>query len=250
MRRLIESEILKLRSTRTFWAITLGSLLLIAVSAAAISAATSFGGSTHPGRDTLAVAGMSQTFALLLGVLGVTSEVRYGTITPAFLITPRRMPVYVAKLVTLALGGAFLGLLAFGEAAVLALPILSARHVVSQVDAGTLIGIIVGGAIAAALAAAIGVGIGAIVRNQAGAIVAALGLLYVLEPLLSIFPGIGDAVRRFGLGGLASGASGTTGFPSDANILGQVPSAIVLATYALAVLIAGGIVVRRRDVAG
>ncbi len=76
---------------------------------------------------------------------------------------------------------------------------------------------IVGGAIATALSAVLGVGLGAVVRNQVGAIVAALGALYALEPLLSVIPGIGSTVQRFGFGGLTSAVSGTAGFPTSAQ---------------------------------
>jgi ABC-2 type transport system permease protein len=247
--RLIRAEARKLLSTRTFWAITLGTLALIAVAVTATSAASGFTPGDHPALQVLALAGLAQTFALILGVLAVTGEFRHGTITAALLITPRRTPLLAAKLITLIASGLALGLVAFGEAAAIVLPILSARHVASQVDGATVGGIIAGGAIAAALAAALGVGIGTVVRNQVGAIITALGLLYVLEPLLSVLPGTGDVVQRFGLGGLASGASGTSGFPSSAHLLGQAPAALILGAYALAVLIAGSTLFLRRDVA-
>jgi ABC-2 type transport system permease protein len=249
MNSLIRAEALKLRSTRTFWAVTLGALVLIAVAAAAATAASRFTPGDDPARQALAPAGLAQTFALILGVLAVTSEFRHGTITPAVLITPKRTPLLAAKIIALTAGGLVLGLLAFGEAAAIVLPVLSARHVASQVDGGAVAAIIAGGAIATALAAALGVGVGAVVRNQVGAVIAALGLLYVLEPMLSIIPGIGAAVQRFGVGGLATGASGTTGFPSSAHILGQVPAALLLGSYALVVVIAGTMLFRRLDVA-
>jgi ABC-2 type transport system permease protein len=236
-------------TTRTFYAITLGTLALIAVAVTAASAASRFTPGDRPALQVLALAGLAQTFALILGVLAVTSEFRHGTITPALLITPRRIPLLAAKLVTLTASGLALGLLAFGEAAAIVLPILSARHIASQMDGATVAGIIAGGAIAAALAAAIGVGIGALARNQVGAIITALGLLYVLEPLLSVLPGTSDAVQRFGLGGLASGAAGTSGFPSSARLLGQVPAALILGAYALAVLIAAATLFSRHDIA-
>lgn len=49
------------------------------------------------------------------------------------------------------------------------------------------------------------------------------------------------------LGGLTSGASGTTGFPSNTHILGQVPAGLVLGSYAIAVVIVGAYFFRRRD---
>jgi ABC-2 type transport system permease protein len=248
MNKLIKAERLRLRNTRSFWAITVGVLTLIAAGVTAIAAASSFTPGDNPARQALSLAGLAQTLALVLGVLAVTSEFRHETITRALLITPRRTPLLVAKLVVLAATGLVIGLVAFGEAAAIALPVLGARHVASQVDGASVAGIIAGGAIAAALAGALGVGIGAVVRNQAGAIIAALGLLYVLEPLLSLIPGIGSGAAEFGIGGLASGASGTAGFPSSAHLLGQAPAVALLGGYALAVLIAGTMLFRRRDI--
>jgi ABC-2 type transport system permease protein len=245
---LIRAEVLKLRSTRTFWALAIGSLGLVAIAVTAMAAASQFTPGDHPVRQALALAGPVETFALLLGVLAVTSEFRYGTITPALLFTPGRTPLLGSKLITLTATGLVLGLLAFGGATAIVLPVLSARHITSEVDAASVAGIIAGGAITTGLAAALGIGFGTLIRNQVGAIVAALGGLYILEPLLSVIPGVDGAVQRFGLGGLTSGASGTTGFPSDAHILGQVPAAIVLGSYALALVIVGALLFRRRDV--
>jgi ABC-2 type transport system permease protein len=248
MIRLIRAELLKLRTTRTFWAVTLGALALVAVAVAVIAAATRFAPGDPPIRQALALAGPAITFALILGVLAVTGEFRHGTITPALLITPRRTRLLVAKLITLTAVGLILGLLAFGMAAAIAAPVLSARHLTGQLDGGTVAAIVVGGAIATALAAALGVGVGALVRNQVGAIIAVLGLLYALEPLLSLIPGLGGAVQRFGLAGLASGATGTTGFPASTRLLGQLSAALILAAYVLTVLAAGAVTFRRRDV--
>jgi len=244
---LIRAEVLKLRSTRTFWALILGALGLVVVAVTAMSAASQFTPGDHPARQALALAGPAQTFALLLGVLAVTSEFRYGTIIPALLFTPRRTALLGAKLITLTAAGLVLGLLAFGGATAIVLPVLAARHITSQVGAATVAAIVAGGAITTGLAAALGVGFGALVRNQVGAIVVALGGLYILEPLLSVIPGVNSAVQRFGLGGLTSGASGTTGFPSNTHILGQVPAALALGSYALALVIVGAVFFRRRD---
>jgi ABC-2 type transport system permease protein len=250
MYRLISAELFKLRSTRVFWVLTLGALAVVAIAVTATSLAGHFGPSDDPARQTLALAGPAQTFALLLGVLAVTSEFRHGTITPALLITPRRTPLLGAKLIALSAAGLVLGLFAFGGATAIVLPVFATRHVASGVDAAGLAGIIVGGAVTTALSAALGVGFGAIIRNQVGAIVAALGLLYVLEPLLSVVPGVSQGVQRFGLGGLASGASGTAGFTSSAHLLGQLPATLVLGLYAVGFLIAGATVFRRSDQSG
>ncbi|MGH3259144.1 MAG: hypothetical protein ACRDOU_27725 [Streptosporangiaceae bacterium] len=246
MTGLIYAEALKLRSTRSFWAITLGALAISTAAVAALSAASTFTPGDRPARLVLAIA-CPQGFALVLGVIAVAGEFRHKTITPAVLITPRRTLLLGAKLIALTGTGLVLGLLAYAGAAAAALPILSARHVASHIDAAGLAGVIAGGTAATALFAALGVGIGALVRNQAGAIIAALGLIYVLGPVLTAVPGIGSAIQRFGPTGLSSGASGTAGLSSGAHLLGQVPAAVILGSYALAVLLAGAMVFRQRD---
>jgi len=87
-----------------------------------------------------------------------------------------------------------------------------------------------------------------VVRNQVGAIIAGLALIYVIEPILTILPGIGNAAQTYGLGGLSSAASGTTPLHAGAHILAQMPAALLLAAYALAFLVAGAALLRRRDV--
>jgi len=248
MNKLLSSEALKLRSTRTFWLMSAGALALVAGGVASVAAAGTFNPADHPGREVLALAGPAQTFALLLGVLAVTNEFRHGTVTSVLLVSPRRARLLVAKALVVSAWGLVLGLVAFGAAAAMAMPLLAGRHVASQLSAGQLSQVIIGGAVTTALAAALGAGIGSAVRSQVGAIIAALGLLYVLEPLLSLLPGVSTAVQRYGIGGLSSGASGTTGFPSDAHVLSQAPALLVLGAYALIALVIGAAVLVRRDI--
>ena len=248
MTRLISAEALKLRSTRTFSLLAAGALALIIAAVAATAAASSYSPGASPARVTLALAGLAQTAALLAGALAVTGEFRHKTITLALLATPRRVPLLAAKLITLAAAGLAFGLVATGAAVAVALPVLAARHIPAGAGAAQLAGIIAGGGAATALAAALGVGVGAVIRNQAGAVIAVLGLLYVAEPLLEFVPGAGGAVQTYGLAGLVAGATDTAGFPAGAHLLSPVAAAFVLAGYALAALLAGAAVLRRRDI--
>jgi ABC-2 type transport system permease protein len=248
MTRLIRAEALRLATTRAYWLLAAGAIVLIAGGVAATAAATSFTPGTSPARATLAIAGLAQTIALLAGVLSVTSEFRHKTITPAVLITPRRTPLLTAKVITLAAAGLILGLAATGTATAITLPLLASRHIPAGLSATGAAAIIAGGGVATALSAALGVGAGAIIRNQAGAIVAVLALLYVAEPLVGFIPHLGTAVQRYGLGGLAAAATHTTGFPSGAHLLGQPAAALVLAGYAAIALLAGAALLHTRDI--
>jgi ABC-2 type transport system permease protein len=248
MIRLIRAEARKLRTTRTFYAMVIGALAIIAVGTTSLSLAGSFNLGDQPVRQILSVAGVAMTFALILGVLAVTTEFRHGTITSALLVTPKRTPVLVAKLVTLVIGGLLFGLIAFGGAAAITMSILTARHVVTHVTTGNVVAIVIGGGLATALFAALGVGIGAVVRNQVGSIIAALALLYVIEPVLTILPGISHAVQTYGLDGLSSAASASTPLESTAHVLSQAPALLLLAAYAAVFLFGGTGVLRARDV--
>jgi ABC-2 type transport system permease protein len=245
---LIRAEALRLRTVRVYWLLAAGGIAVIVGGVAPTAAATTFSPGASAARATLAIAGLAQTIALIAGALSVTGEFRHKTITSAALITPRRTPVLAAKLITLAAGGLVFGLLATGLASAVALPLLDARHIPAGVSGAGIAAIIVGGGITTALAAALGAGVGAIIRNQAGAVITVLALLYVAEPLLGFVPGLGTAVQRYGLGGLAAAATRTTGFPSTAHLLSQPAAALALAGYAAVALLIGAALLRRRDI--
>ena len=127
----------------------------------------------------------------------------------------------------------------------IALPILSARDVGTGTEGSTVFNLVAGNTVACALFAALGVGLGALIRNQVGAIIGALGYLFVVEPLLGIIPGFNDFVQKWFPGGASSEAAGTSSLEDP---LGQIPASLVLAAYAAIFLVAGLAMIRRRDV--
>ena len=89
MSRALAAELFKLRTTRTSWGVTLGSLALVLI----ISTIAALAGDFAPDdseRDLLEIAGLVQIFALVLGILIVATEFRHGTITPSLLAVPDR----------------------------------------------------------------------------------------------------------------------------------------------------------------
>lgn len=242
----IASELIKLRTTRTFYGVVLGALALLLVIFLAGSLAGDFETTREPAKEILPIAGLAQTFALILGVLAITTEFRHGTITPSLLAVPQRMRLVAAKVVAHAGGGLVFGLLAFSLGALIVLLILPSRGIATGVDSGDVVGAILGGAVGTALFAVLGVGIGAVIRNQVGAIIIALAWVFVVEPLIGIIPGLEDPVSRYGLGGLGNALIGMN--TGDTELLGRLPAGLVLAAYAAAFLIAGTALLRRRDV--
>jgi ABC-2 type transport system permease protein len=242
----IRSELLKLRTTRTFLGITIATLGLVALIAGAQAAADSFDAGSIPGVDLLDVAGLAQPFALVLGILAVSTEFRHGTITPTLLATPDRTRLMVAKLSAHIAAGLILGAVAYALAATLMWTILPLRDIPTGLPLGDGIEQVIGGVVCIALLAAIGVGVGAVVRNQVAAVIGGLGWMFMVEPLLTAIPTFGGWVEDYGIGGAITAVSGSA-FGGGADI-GQVAGGLLLLGYALLFALAGAALLRRRDI--
>ncbi len=246
MTRQLSSELLKLRTTRTFLSLMAGSLGLILVITIPVTAAASFKATTTPGRDLLGVAGLASLFALVIGVIGVTTEFRHGTITPSLLVEPVRVRLMAAKLAAQLLAGLALGAVCYVLCAVVVALILSGRGIASGFTTGDWIAAVIGGSVGTMLSAGLGLGVGAVIRNQAGAIVAVLAWVFVIENLLGVIPGgFGDAIKKFGISGVGGSLAHTAG---PAHRLGQLPAGLLLLGYMLVFVIAGTWLFRRRDI--
>jgi ABC-2 type transport system permease protein len=244
--RALSAELFKLRTTRTSWAVTLGSIaLVLIISLIAALTAEFTEADTAPGSDLLQIAGLVQIFALVLGILSVATEFRHGTITPSLLVVPDRVRLVAAKLVAALIAGALPGLVAAGLCSAIVLPLLSSRDIASELDSGGVIELIVGNTAACALYAAIGVGLGALIRNQVGAIIGALGWIFLVEPLLTLIPGFEDFTARWFPSGAANALAGTA---TNSDALDQVPAGLLLVVYAGLFVAAGTYVLRGRDV--
>jgi ABC-2 type transport system permease protein len=248
MTRLVIAEIFKLRTTRTFYGVVGGALGLVLLIVVVASATATWQPGDTPMRDLLGISGFAQVFALVLGILAVTSEFRFGTITPSLLIVPDRVKLTLAKLGASLATGLALGLAATGLAAAVGGAILNARGIDTGLTGSQVTNMIVGGTVATALYAALGVGVGAIVRNQVGAVIGTLVYLFVLENLLQIVKALRDPLAKYGFGGVGQGLTGTGEVGADHPPLGQVSAGLVLAGYCAIFLIAGIAMMKRRDI--
>lgn len=236
---LLRSEWIKLLSTRTTW-VMIGLGLL----GEALFAGLYVGfAPLHEIGDIDEVEtgiGLLMTLMLVLGVLIITTEFRHGTSSSTFLVAPRRWPVMIAKLaaaVLVALLGGLLYVLVNGG---LALPIYSGRG-------GTLpatddiVSVYAGVVVSFALLCAFGLGIGAIIRNQVGAIIAAIAVFFVISALPELLPGsIGEYFPAQTVGTLHGRAEG------DGNLT-QVEGGLFLAAWSLALVAIGTALICRRD---
>ena len=115
MTRLISSELLKLRSTRTAVALIASVVGLVVLIGLIASITADFEKDNVQTVDLLGIAGFAQVFALILGVLAVTTEFRHGTITPTLTVAPDRVRLVMAELVANVLAGLLLGVLPYGS---------------------------------------------------------------------------------------------------------------------------------------
>ena len=196
MIRLLSSELLKLRTTRTFYALIGAAFALIVTIAVLGAALGSFKHTGTAGRGLLAVAGLAPLFALVIGVIGVTTEFRHGTITPSLLVTPVRTRLMAAKLAAQLIAGLALGAMCYAACAALVAVILSGRGIPTGMSTSDWIEAVIGGAIGTMLYAVLGFGVGALLRNQVGAIVVVLAWVFVIENLLGIIPGGSETGSR------------------------------------------------------
>jgi ABC-2 type transport system permease protein len=244
----VGAELLKLRTTKTAVALigcALGFVILIAVPTALTA---DFETGEFAARDLLGlVAGPSTLVAFVLGILAVTTEIRHGTVTPTLIAAPDRLRVMLAKLAAHGLAGLLLGAICIGAGTAIALLGLSARDIETGLDSGDVAKIVLGQVLANGLWAALGVGFGALIGNQVGALVAGLSWTFLLEGLLGLLPEVGDAIQKYGPGG-ASSALGGIETENTGDLLTQLPGGLLFLAYAVAFVIAGTIMLRRRDI--
>jgi hypothetical protein len=241
----LRAELFKQRSTPTIAVLVIAMAGLVALAIAMhvlVPDAAEISSRDYQLKMFVVGTNIGMLFAALLGAIVVTTEFRFGTARPTFLVTPRRWKVMLAKIIVGAVAGLLLGLLAETLMAGAATAALAARDITNQLDAGDYVQVLTGGMAAAALWAAIGVGVGAIVRNQVGAVIGLCAWILVIENLL-----IG-MVPRFGA--YTPGAAGLslTG-QTSADLLSPGWAAALLVAFAVGIAALGSGFVAHRDVA-
>jgi ABC-2 type transport system permease protein len=201
--RLIRSELLKIRTTNTWWWLGLGALVAIALALLFnIIFANQYLSDNPPSpegapdqqaemmqaqQDVVVQAAniytSGQYFGLLivmiLGILLVTNEYHHQTATMTFLTTPRRTTVILSKLATVMLIGAVLWLVTSAiDLVVGSIWLVNAGHG-SQLGEWGVTRAILLNLLAYVIWAIFGVGFGTLITNQLGAVITA-AVLYLV----------------------------------------------------------------------
>jgi ABC-type transport system involved in multi-copper enzyme maturation permease subunit len=183
---LVRSELLKIRTTRSWWAFLIVIVLLMGIAVAGqVGSAGDTERSTLEFQVSLADSvGITVLLAIILGITVITTEFRHGTTTPTFLAAPRRERVIAAKAVAttlVAIGFAVLSLLVV---AAVALPWLAIVDATMHLGDGEVATQVAQAFFAIVLWAMMGVAIGTVVHSQVAALVGTLVWIFIGETLL------------------------------------------------------------------
>ena len=245
MTALLDAELLKLRTTRTF----------VALAAVAVATSVLIAGLTsllsEPTQKSVLTdvftSDTSSLFILILASVGISGEWRHRTITSSLLAAPDRLRFLAAKTLAFAATGLVLSLLIAIAVSVTGFAVLSARDLPVP-EAGELAGQVGRNAIVAALLGGFGVGIGALVRNQPVAIVGVLVASFVVEPaILGLAPDVGRFGPFVGLPvGVQDIPASDLGF--DDVLLSPALAGLAMLAWIGAAFAAGAALLRRRDI--
>lgn len=239
MSALLKAELLKLRTTRTFLALV-GAALLLSL-ALTILLASLVDVQTESDVSDILLTDTSSLFILVLAAVGMTGEWRHRTITGTVLAAPDRLRVLLAKVAVYALAGIVLSLVVSVVSMAIGSAILSSRGAIT-LDVGDLWSILWRNLVVAAYGGAIGVLVGALVRNQAAAIVGLLVWLFLIEP--AVLAATSD-VGRFGP--LIGAPGGFVTYEEDPDLLERIPALLVMLAWLGALGAAAAALLRNRD---
>jgi len=249
----LRSEFTKIRSTRsTYW-----TLLALVVVTIGIGAIASYGTASHASQvdrasfdaTQLSLSGLyvGQLVIAVLGALTITSEYSTGMIRTSLAVQPRRGTLFAAKAVVFAVVSLVTGLVASFASFFIGQALLSSHHLNVTLSQPNVLRAVIGGALFLTACGMLAYGLGAILRHTAGAITAAIGLLFVLTVLVNFLPGTWqDHVNKW-MPAIAGSQVWVTKASSPETLLSAWAGLAVLAGYAAIAIVAGLVLFRTRD---
>jgi ABC-2 type transport system permease protein len=257
---ILRGEWIKLLSLRSTWWIVAATVVLITGIALAVAYsldAMAGDPGTAPGPATAngaeVVSGgfqLGMVSVAVLGALLITGEYATGMVRSTFAAVPTRVPVLVAKAIAVAALTVAAATVSLAISYLVTMPQLGKYDLVPALD-GAATWQVFGGTVYFLVAAALfALGVGTLLRSSAGAITVALSVLLLLPGVLGFIhlDWVEKVVDYLPLP--ASGAflgGGGDSLSSAGNALTPTTGVLVIAAYALVPLVAGAVVLRRRD---
>lgn len=240
MKPLLQAEILKLRTTRTFVALV-GSGLVLSLLLVVLQSAIDDGFDEQDLRIMFA-GDFTGLFIVLLGIMGMVGEWRHRTITSTVLAAPNRLMLLGAKTLGYAVVGALVSVFVTVLIMAVGSVILSSRDELT-LSVSELADVLWRNVLIASYLGAFGVCVGALIRNQVVAIVGLLFFAFVVEfTLIGLVPEVG---RFMPINGAPSSLI-ETDFDED-DLLKIGPALAVMAGWITVLFVAASTLLRRRD---
>jgi hypothetical protein len=239
MTRVLGSELLKLRTTRTALGFAGAGVLLVLLTVLA----GILGGDPKTIVDKRSAISIGQSLSallLLFGVVGATSEYRHRTVAPAALIVPARLRLSVGRMVAYGIAGLGVAVVLMVVAFALGIPLLAGRSGPS-LHTGDYVRAAAGSGLVCWLGAMLGVAVGVLVANQVAAVVGTLIYVLVAEPLINA---ASHSVGKL----LPASALAAAGGSSDKHLLALGPAVVAILVWTTILLAAAAWVDGRRDI--
>jgi ABC-2 type transport system permease protein len=252
--RVVRSEWTKLRSVRsTYWTLFVTLLLLVGIGILVCVIFNARWPHLDPRersnfnalRASLVGVNFAQLAIGVLGVLVITAEYSTGMIRATLSAVPKRLPVLWAKAFVFAAVALVLSLPAVFIVFFAGQAILAGQHINTSISHPGVLRALFGAALYLMVMGTFGFGLGAILRSTAGGISALAGIVFVLPPIITLFPAsFANAVTPY-LPSNAGGAVWT--IKPDPNTLAPWAGIAVFAGYAIASIAIAAVLMRRRD---
>jgi len=255
----LRSEFTKLRSVRsTYWSLLLLVLAGIAWSVANCAGVAAHWAQTPPGQrgffdatqdSVVGLALLGQLVIVVLGALVMTSEYSTGMMRTSLGVMPRRGVLYAAKAAVLTAVTVVIALVTSFASFFIGQSLLHSTHAAATLSQPGVLRAVLASAFYIALSGLFAFALGAIVRSTAGAITASFGVLFLLPQLAKALPSSWYAAMvRWLPGGNSVGAfTGTNSADAAPHLFSAWGEFAVFGGYTVIVLVAGALLLRRRD---
>jgi hypothetical protein len=252
--RVIRSEWTKLRSVRsTYWTLFVTLLLVIGIGCLVCVIFNARWPHLAPHeradfnalRASLVGVNFAQLAVGVLGVLVITAEYTTGMIRATLSAVPKRLPALWAKTIVFGAVALLLSLPAVFIVFFAGQAILSGQHINISISHPGVLRSLFGASLYLMVMGVFGLGLGAILRSTAGGISALAAIVFVLPPIITLFPSsFANSVTPY-LPSNAGGALWT--IKPDAHTLAPWAGFAVFCGWAIASIVIGALLLRRRD---
>lgn len=260
----IKAEVRKLTTTRLWWGMAIG---IVVLGAGIASLVASFGGNSANSDNGVSSQtslerassvytsgiGLGYLLLLVIGILTIGMEYRHKTITSALLATPSRVGLIGAKIVALLIFGVLYGVLFLIASVGAGGAILAAKGEQVFPDPGSLSRTLALSLLVLGLWALIGLGLGILIPNQVAALLIGVALAFIIEPIAAtILANVswGETASKYFPSRATEAILSQTqnGGPNAAGPLDWWQGTLVLIAYAAIFTAIGTYLTKRRDI--